>query len=220
LTGDGTLSANLSGLAAGTQYAVRFAVQSAAGTGKSSIHLFATEAAYPNVTLALATGASNIATVTAGQTATYSMVASDGGNGYIGTATLTCSGAPTGATCTISPSQFTVNTTATPITVTVTTTGATTAQAQPAFGGLNWAFSILLGTGILAYRKKLRNGGFLLILAALALSVVSCGGGGSGGISGGGVTSTPTPAGTYYLMLTEAAGGKQNPAHLLTLTVQ
>jgi hypothetical protein len=116
LTGDGTLSANLSGLAAGTQYAVRFAVQSAAGTGKSSIHLFATEAAYPNVTLALATGASNIATVTAGQTATYSMVASDGGNGYIGTATLTCSGAPTGATCTISPSQFTVNTTATPIT--------------------------------------------------------------------------------------------------------
>jgi hypothetical protein len=220
LTGDGTLSANLSGLAAGTQYAVRFAVQSAAGTGKSSIHLFATEAAYPNVTLALATGASNIATVTAGQTATYSMVASDGGNGYIGTATLTCSGAPTGATCTISPSQFTVNTTATPITVTVTTTGATTAQAQPAFGGLNWAFSILLGTGILAYRKKLRNGGFLLILAALVLSVVSCGGGGSGGISGGGVTSTPTPAGTYYLMLTEAAGGKQNPAHLLTLTVQ
>jgi hypothetical protein len=225
LTGDGGLSANLSGLLAGTQYAARFAVQTARGTGRSAIHLFATAPAPPEVNLSLATGAPNTATVTAGQTATYSMVASDGGNGYIGTATLTCSGAPTGATCTTSPSQFTVSTTATPFTVTVATTGAATAQTASAIGGLNLAMGVLFGVGFAAFRKKLRSAGLLVCLAALTISVASCAGGssnglggGSGGGSGGG--ATPTPAGTYYLTLTESAGGSQNPAYSLTLIVQ
>lgn len=107
-TGDGPVSGTLTPLSPNTLYAARIAVQTAGGTGRSAIHLFSTAPAWPWVAMSLAQGASNTAIVTAGKTATYSFVASDGGNGYVGTASLACTGAPTGATCTVSPSQISV----------------------------------------------------------------------------------------------------------------
>jgi hypothetical protein len=218
-TGDGALSGNLTNLVPGTQYAARLAVKTAGGTGKSAINLFSTLAAPPWVAMSLPTGASGTTTVKAGSTATWTLNASDGGNGYTGTATFTCTGAPTGATCTVSPSQIALSTTALPITITATTTAATTAQASPTFGGFSLALCLLFGTGVLAFRGRLRNAGWLLCLAILALSAVSCGGGGSGGGGGTQVFLTPTPPGTYYLTVNATAGTAKN-TYLLSLIVQ
>ena len=61
-----------------------------------------------------------IATITPGQTATYTFQVFDG-SGYVGPATVTCSGAPKGATCKTSPITL-EGATAVNETVTVTTT--------------------------------------------------------------------------------------------------
>ncbi len=70
--------------------------------------------------LSVASGGSASATVSAGQTATYSL--SIGGQGVAGTATFTCTGAPTGATCNVPASTPFSATTASKISVSVTTT--------------------------------------------------------------------------------------------------
>lgn len=63
------------------------------------INLSGIGAAPPSIGLEVPAGASSSATVTAGQTAGYTL--SIGGNGISGTATLTCSGAPADAACMI-----------------------------------------------------------------------------------------------------------------------
>lgn len=60
----------------------------------------------PGLGLGVASGSSNSATVTAGQAANYKL--SIGGAGVSGMATLTCTGAPTGATCSL-PASVNVN---------------------------------------------------------------------------------------------------------------
>lgn len=226
LTGDGILSGNLSNLSAGTLYAARLAVQTGGGIGRSSIHLFYTAAAPAWVAISLAPGASNSATITAGKTATYSLIASDGGNGYIGTADFSCSGAPAGATCSVSPSQVAVGTSPSPFTVTVTTTAVQSADRRNRGGGASgWALGFTFAFGMLATRKPLRPLCLVLASAAmLGLTCISCGGGsgsgGAGGSGGGGTTpATATPPGTYYLTVTGTTGGAQN-SYLLDLTVQ
>ncbi|MGD0632546.1 MAG: IPT/TIG domain-containing protein, partial [Terracidiphilus sp.] len=219
LAGDGSLSASLSGLSPGTQYAARFAVKTTGGTGKSAIHLFATEAASPFVILALPAGSTGSATVTGGQTATYSLTASDGGFGYQGTAALSCTGAPLGAICTVTPSQVALSTASTSFTVTVSTTGSTTAQTKQPFRGINWALGLLLGIGVIAQRRRSVKGLTLLCFSAITLSIASCGGASSGGTGqGGGGGTTSTPTGTYTLTINASAGTWQDSA-LLTLTV-
>lgn len=220
-TGDGPVTGNLTQLSPNTLYAARIAVQTAGGTGRSAIHLFATSAALPWVTISVAQGASYAATVTAGKTATYSLVVSDGGNGYTGTASFTCTGAPTGAACTVSPAQVLIGLNQSPITVTVTTTAAqATSEREPGPAGsgltLCWAFA----AAILFNRKRLRSLSLLLFSIAMISACVSCGGGSSGSGSGGGTPPvTPTPPGTYYLTVTGTTGSAQN-SYGLQLTVQ
>jgi hypothetical protein len=87
---------------------------------------------------------------------------------------------------------------------------------------LNLAFSVLFGTGILAFRKKLRRAGLLMCLLALTLPVASCGGGGSSGGygSGGGSSgSTATQSGLYVLYFNASTGGVQDSL-VLNLYVQ
>lgn len=220
-TGDGVLTGDLSQLAANTVYAARFAVQSAGGTGKSPIHLFSTARALPNVVLSLATGGSASATVTAGKTASYSLLLSDGGNGYTGTAALTCTGAPIGASCTLSPSQLTVSTGQTPFTVTVTTTASSTSARNNSRNGiLTLAFCLLAMIGGRRFRKGLRNLTWALCFALMSLSLISCGGGGGGsGGGGGGGGNTGTPPGTYSLSINATSGIAQT-SYSLNLTVQ
>jgi len=86
---------------------------------------------------------SGTVTVSAGQTATFLLQASDGGNGYTGTASFSCSGAPLGATCTVAPSSVSTSTTPSPFKVVVTTTGASSASLQTRGRLLAWALRIL-----------------------------------------------------------------------------
>ena len=215
LTGDGAVSGPLTGLSPATTYAARLVVQTAGGTGRSSTRLFATMPAWPSVALSLAPGASNVATVSAGQTATYQLLASDGGNGYTGTAALSCSGAPIGATCTVTPSTVSIGVNATPFTVTVRTIGPTATLLKPPSGGMIWAFVLLLGTGAIPLRKRRYSLSLLICLAGLAMFAFACGGSG-----GPGPVRTPgTPSGTYYVMINASAGGAQD-MYLLTLNVR
>ena len=79
--------------------------------------------------LGIASGGSNSATVSAGQTANYKLTI--GGAGVSGTATFLCKGAPMGATCTV-PASVDVNASnASPVSVNVTTTSRTTGALTP-----------------------------------------------------------------------------------------
>ncbi|MHB1023624.1 MAG: IPT/TIG domain-containing protein [Acidobacteriaceae bacterium] len=209
-TGDSRVSGTLTNLMSSTQYAVRIAVQSAGGVGKSPIQLFSTAPATPEIAMSIASGTTSSATVTAGQTASYSLSVSDGGNGYVGTVSFSCAGVPAGSS------------TATPVTVQISTTAATKAQLHSSAGSFSLALCFLCGFGAFTFRRNLnlRNAALLCCLLFVSLSVVSCGG--SNGGSGGGNSappSTPTPSGTYYVTLNASSGGVQNSV-LLTLTVQ
>lgn len=216
-TGDSSLTGSLTGLSPATTYAARLAVQTAGGTGKSNIRLFATMPAWPWVALSLATGTSNVATISAGQTATYQLVAFDGGNGYTGTATLSCSGAPTGATCTVTPSTMSIGVNPTPFTVTVTTTAPSSALLKSPPRRLVWAFALLLALTAFSLPQKRYRLSVLICLAALMMFVSACGGSSN---TGSGPPPPPaTPSGTYYLTINASTGGAQN-SYLLTLTVK
>ena len=167
------------------------------------------------------------ATVAAGQTATYSL--SIGGAGLSGTSSLTCTGAPLGATCSVPASEPFNSTTSTPLSVTVTTTSRTIAALHPpASSPVPWSWTVamtMLGIvflpGIRTPRRSMRR---YLRLAPLALTLflASCGGGGTvGGGQTGGTQSNPngTPAGTYTLTV-KATSGDTVQTTSLTLIVQ
>ncbi len=173
----------------------------------------------PNFSMSAGSGGS--ATVAAGKTASYSL--SLGGNGgFSGPITLTCSGAPSGATCTISPSSVTLSdTTPQTATVSVATTAASqllpTAFSDPVNPArrIEWIFGLLLVAGMAGTlaiaRGSRRRFSYAFSAACCALVLVSasaiagCGGGtssgsNSGGGSGGATGGTAT--GTYTITVT------------------
>ena len=106
-----------------------------------------------DLTIAPSPGSSTTATVAAGKPATYGLQLTPVA-GASGTYTLSCTGAPTGATCT--PSVASINlsgTTPVPVTVTVTTTARTSGApplGDPAPGQPWQMFLLLAGLGLLA----------------------------------------------------------------------
>ena len=179
--------------------------------------------------LGLLSAGSASATVAAGQTATYNL--SIGGAGLSGMASLSCSGAPLGAACSVPTSQPFNSTTTTAFNVTVTTTSRTIAALHPpASSHVPWSWTLamtMLGIvfmpGIRACKRSTRR--YLwLAPVALTLFLASCGGGGSiGGGPTGGTQSNPngTPAGTYNLSLTASMNsGATTQTVPLTLIVK
>jgi FG-GAP-like repeat/Abnormal spindle-like microcephaly-assoc'd, ASPM-SPD-2-Hydin len=161
----------------------------------------------------LATGSnSTTAAVQAGQTATYALLI--GGAGMSGSATIACSGAPTGATCTV-PGSVTVNAT---IISTVTISVSTTARSAAAidhrtirFTGL-WA-TLLLGVACVPMALKKRSAAPLclcLMLGSLLL-ISACGGTTTTSTTGG---SSGTPAGTYNLAVTATLNSSKESVNL------
>ncbi|MDP9339588.1 MAG: choice-of-anchor D domain-containing protein [Acidobacteriota bacterium] len=180
--------------------------------------------------------ASLAATVTAGQTAQYSVQLTPG-PGYSGTVTMACSGAPATTTCTVAnPIQLTAGTPTT-FTVMVTTTARSLllpfSGYQPAPPSTPYLLLLSLGLcmAIFAalYPLRLRAvsvqrqfvyGGGLLVLVLAVCGLAGCAS--SGNSPGPG--STGTQAGTYTLTLTPtAASTSGQPLQLtpiqLTLTV-
>lgn len=172
-----------------------------------------------NLNLSIASGSASSVTVTAGQSAQYSLTI--GGSGFGGQATLTCAGAPAGASCSVTPASLMVNATA-PVALGVTVT--TSARGS----GLQWRIAplslwiwvaILLGpvASLFGARCK-RSGGKLsfLSLCLLLLLISWCGGCSNGGTSGNART---THAGTYTISV-QAISGSASASLPLTLTVQ
>ncbi|MFN2974544.1 Ig-like domain repeat protein [Terriglobus aquaticus] len=154
---------------------------------------------------------------------TAALVLTPGSAGLPLSVTLTCSGAPAGATCTVSPAAATPGSSAVPVTVTVTTTAHSTSEFRA-------AGAAVLTLPMLALVRRRREHLVLNLLAVLlffvATSVLaSCG----TGISGTGAsplsstppTSTGTPAGVTTLTVQAVANA--NGATLsrsATLTLQ
>jgi Right handed beta helix region/Abnormal spindle-like microcephaly-assoc'd, ASPM-SPD-2-Hydin len=166
--------------------------------------------------LGIATGGSNSATVTAGAVANYSL--SIGGTGASGTASLTCTGAPQGATCNV-PVTVAINAAqATPLAVRVATRAPSMGAIRPTdLRPTRWLWSlallgcVVLPTGVNAKRSARRYPARLLLL--LLMFLCSCGGSTSRLEVGG------TPKGTYNLTVTaNFAGTTENLP--LTLVVQ
>ena len=162
--------------------------------------------------------ASGSSTVTAGQPATYNLTVAASG-GFNQTVALSCSGAPAGSTCSVSPSTVNPNGS----TATATVTVNTTARPASAFRvrGLPgqwppvpfWVPALLGIAAILAIKRKRQR--LALALPALAIFVFTLG---CGSTSNNSVSSSTggTPAGTYTLTVTGTAGAQ---SHSMTVTL-
>ena len=158
----------------------------------------------------LGPGGDSTATISAGQTASYT-IAMNAAGGFSQEVTLSCSGAPAGATCAVSPSSVTPSG-PTPVmaTVTVTTTVSSAGLIRPASG---WSSGIVVGLAIsglgipmlitMGGRRsqcRWRLLGVLGIVCLFSLGTMSACGGGSSGVGGGGVQ-----AGSYSLTVTASS---------------
>ncbi len=171
--------------------------------------------------LTAASGGSMSATVTNGQTATYSLVIS----GWTGSAGVPVSFACTGAPllCTVTPNPATLNgTTAVPVTVTVTTLSTTATPTGFLLGtgsGKNRPWLLLLNLVWLALivpqaRKRRFVSRVVVAIAAIAMvaSVSGCGGNIPEHAFG-------TAPGNYTFSVTASAAGATSTSQNITLTV-
>jgi 6-phosphogluconolactonase (cycloisomerase 2 family) len=140
-------------------------------------------------------GGSTVATVTAGNTATYNLQAVPGPS-FTGTINLTCTGAPFGAQCTVPASLAVTNGAVVPFTVTISTLSSSQAAVLPALPpppngrplpqpGFILAFlaALLLFARTLrpkihalAPARQLASVTAVLLITALVFSEVGCGG--------------------------------------------
>ena len=174
----------------------------------------------PSLAIGVPMGDSSSATVVAGQTASY--ILSIGGSGMSGTASLSCTGAPMGATCSVPVSEPFSSTAPATFNVNVTTSSRSLgALPPPVFMPAAWlwmigALGMVIQPGIRtpkwATRRYLR-----LLPLTLLLFLASCGGGGSVGEPQ--PNPNGTPAGTYTLAV-KASSGSATAATSLTLIVR
>jgi len=168
-----------------------------------------------SLALTVPSESSNSATVTAGQTASYTLAI--GGGGMSGTASLACTGSPMGAVCTAPSTISVASATASTFTVNVKTTSRNL-SALRLIGNHpgSWAWAVLfLGIAIRPRANRKKRGLLRFAwLIPLAVSLCACGGGGSSSTNPDG-----TPTGTYTLTVTATSGSTSQSVNL-TLMVQ
>ena len=165
------------------------------------------------------------ATVTAGQSGTFTLTVTPQGS-FTSPISFSCSGLPALAACSFSPASVTPNSSTATSTLTITTTAQTASLASP-FGRRSSPLyamllvlpAMLLGMVAIATPKRRNLQGYCLafLLASGCLLQAACGGGSTG--SGGGGGTGGTPSGTYTITVTGAAGSTQQTT-TVTLTVQ
>jgi len=175
-------------------------------------------------------GSGASATVSAGQTANYTISIAPAG-GFAQSVSLACTGAPSSSTCTVTPSMISLSSkSATTAAVTVTTTARSVGWPLSRVDRRIRLILLLVGTSlflVLAFsqqRLKLQQFRFrwapafaMALLACLALTLTSCGGGSSGSSTSG------TQPGSYTITVTgNFTGASTNLSHStkLTLVVQ
>jgi hypothetical protein len=174
----------------------------------------------PTLALSVASGSSSSAKVTAGSSATYTL--SIGGGGMGGTTSLSCTGAPMKATCSVPATESVSASAASNFNVSVTTAAPT--QASVFSPGIAtrpwpWAFAVFGIVGVVFLTKASSQRLVLRLLWAaplFAILLCSCGGGGS---QSQGLQNPGTPVGTYTLTVT-ATSGSTTQSQNLTLLVQ
>jgi len=161
------------------------------------------------------TGGNSSATVTAGQTASYSLSLDTRSSGFVGVVSVVCTGVPAGTTCAVSPASvsFSSSTVSVPLQVTV----STTEQARFApnrLRGFSLLFATVLGGMFCGVHKRTRQ----LVLATLAMfvlsSLISCAGGGSSTMQ---VTKPSSP--TNATLTITGNSGNQSASTTLNLTI-
>ena len=164
--------------------------------------------------LSIATGASSSVTVVAGTTAQYLL--SIGGAGMSGAVTLSCSGAPKGASCSLPATETLSASQATPFTVSVTTLAHATAALRPTPFRLSpWLGALAMMGCVVFSRVRPKRPGrrqWLWLPPLLLVFLCSCGGSGNTASSG-------TPAGDYSLTITATVGSTSQQLKVV-LTVQ
>jgi len=162
--------------------------------------------------------------VTAGQPGTVTLTLTPQGS-FTSAITLSCGGLPAMTGCTFTPSAtVTPNVNALTTTLNITTAGHTTALALPPSGRRSsplYAVCLLLPAmflGALGMAKpkgrKLMSYCLIFLLVGGCLFQAACGGAGPPGVN----TATGTPAGTYPVVVTAAAGSNQHTTKIM-LTV-
>jgi hypothetical protein len=185
----------------------------------------------------MASGSSSSATVTPGQTATYTL-ALTGLGGLSQTVSFACTGAPSESTCTVNPSSATPNASG-PVSITVTVATTAPSLAAPRnrrgppspFGEprgfrvegrpllvvllvlLAWLYVQAARTGRKPRRNEFRLSLIIATLALLTLVFAACGGG------SGSSTNPGTPAGSYTISITGSISGSTTLQHTTTLTL-
>jgi hypothetical protein len=162
-------------------------------------------------------------TISPGQTANYTMSINPVG-GFNQTVALGCSGTPSQSTCTITPSQVTLDgIQSVQASITVVTTAPSSAMLRR-FPGSHRGFPLglaVLGTFMavlmipreMCMRRK-AQGAVLFCLVIFTLGGLGCGGGSNNGESGG------TSPGTYHLAVTGGfTSGSTNLTHAANFTL-
>jgi hypothetical protein len=166
-----------------------------------------------SIGLGVASGGTASATVAAGTTASYALAI--GGAGMSGIASLTCTGAPTGATCSV-PANVTLSaTTASTFKASVTTTARSLAFFTPV-RPTPWLFvlALLACLALLLISASAQQSRRWRLAPLMALLLCACGGGSTSMQNPNG-----TPAGDYTLVVTAKSGTTMQTQNL-TLTVQ
>jgi hypothetical protein len=197
-----------------------------------SPHTVALSGTGQDFSVGIAAGSSASASVTAGQSASYKLNIVPVG-GFNQAVALTCSGAPSKATCSVSPSSVTPNgSSASSVSVMVTTTAPGMTMGMklhaPSSGQLYYMCGLLAFTWslvILARFTMGRRRKVLLGAAALALglsvvfvlAMAACG----GGNPGGGANNPGTAVGTYTLTVSGSVSvSSSSLTRNLSLTLQ
>jgi FG-GAP-like repeat len=206
-SGTSTLTITTSASTAAGTYPVQ--VHGNSGSVASSVSLSLVVQAPPDFTIGAPSGSSTSRTISAGQTASFSLALAPAGS-FSGTVNLSCSISPAATpapTCSLSSSSVQISDSGTqPVTVNVGTTGSSMMSRlhsfdfplaiMPLAGGLLW-----LGSTCLRPRNHKRVKAFLAPSLVLVLaSCLSCGGGSSP------AHNVRTPSGTYAVTITATSG--------------
>jgi photosystem II stability/assembly factor-like uncharacterized protein len=199
------------------------------GGGSSGTQFFTVTAGSPDMTGMDFTesGPTSPVTVTAGQTAMFTITLTPGTGGFANAVTFSASGLPTATTATFNPTSVTPGSAAATTVLSIATTTHSTFPEMtlptpkpwtaPQFALWTFAFAtILLGLilfGRSGRRRRLAPVMFVTVALLLAIGITGCGSAASSGTPAG------TPAGTSTITVTATSGALVHTT-TVTLTVQ